>query len=191
MAFAVLRQRHLTRACSRRAAAFGLWLFSGVRAALAAEARPLARRRGALVSDHLYIIAASANSIVDVLAGTSVDGYDVWHSGGWVIRQPGAQEVPAVKLFYARNYYRVLVAESAVEFRRESNIPPELLVAERQILETALSANGITRWVVTLEDYDDNDRPTFDVVAEGATSVSLRKRLEELGDWAAQSESAG
>lgn len=83
--------------------------------------------------------------------------------------------MPVRRLFYAQNYFRVFVSELAVEFRRESKSPPELVTAEHLLRSHILETPGfrLRRWVATSEGWDEDDKPFVRVLREGNSRETL------------------
>jgi hypothetical protein len=125
------------------------------------------------MSEHLYVLfARQLSGALDAIQHTD---YLVWPaSEGQVIRVPGELEVPVARYFYAQNYYRVFIAEKAIEFAREAHMPKDFLADEKRILRAVLDRE-IRRWIVTVEGWDDEDRPMCDIVFEGEGAESLRQ----------------
>ncbi len=91
------------------------------------------------------------------------------------INAPGEPTVSAQCCFYARNHFRIFVADLAIEIYHEASLPPDLAVGERQFLKEVLKLPGLNlrRWIVAEHGWDDEDNPSVQVLSEGQDRAGL------------------
>ena len=79
-------------------------------------------------------------------------------------------------LLYARNYFRIYVADMAVQFRREAPLPSDLAVGDEEFQAAILAIPEIRlrRWISTDEDWDDDDKKVVQVLGEGKNQETLK-----------------
>ena len=134
------------------------------------------------MSSNLYLFfdVSSSNDVVHrALQEFVVPGYSFWRAAGWTLDAPGEPSVPVRSFFYAQSYFRIFLADQAILFYRESALPPELATGEQHLVAAILEMTQfhLRRWVLTEEDYDDEDEPFVNLLREGRDAVSLRVEL--------------
>jgi hypothetical protein len=91
------------------------------------------------------------------------------------IEAPGEPQAQVRCGFYAQNYFRVFISDSAVQFYREAALPPDLADGEKQLL-AALSGCPdlrLRRWISTSEDWDDDNKAIVEILSEGTDKATL------------------
>jgi len=98
-----------------------------------------------------------------------------------IIKAPGEPDVPVRCLFYAQNYFRIYISDLAIQFYRESTLPPEIAVGEKHLMTSVLGMHQfrLQRWILTKEGWDDDDNPYLHIVSEGSSPESLNSEQEE------------
>ena len=144
----------------------------------------------------LYIAVDVATAppvkLPSAMAQGATPGYFVYDKWEGEVGLPGESRAPLRTTLYADNYFRVSVADGAVVFRREAIPPPHIASANYRLCENLLSSSGfrIRRWLFTLEDWDDEDRPFVRVLHEGVGPDGLRAAIAEFNS-ASESKSPG
>lgn len=133
------------------------------------------------MSSNLYLFfdVSNSNDVVHrALEELVVPGYSFWRDGGGTLDAPGEPSVPVRSFFYA-HYSRIFLADQAILFCREPAVPPELASGERHLVAAILEMTQfhLRRWLLTEEDYDDEDEPFVNLLREGSDAVSLRVEL--------------
>jgi hypothetical protein len=92
-----------------------------------------------------------------------------------VMQVPGEPDVPTRCQFYAQNDFRIFIADPAIQFHRESALPSELANGGQRFQSAVLGLRQFTlrRWIITEEDWDDDDQPVVRILSEGNTRAGL------------------
>jgi hypothetical protein len=83
------------------------------------------------MSSNLYLLFDSAEVLPPLLEGATVPAYSFTsHLTRAAINAPGEPSERMRCMFYAQNYFRIFVADRAIECSRVTAIPPELAAGE-------------------------------------------------------------
>jgi len=98
------------------------------------------------------------------------------------IKAPDEQPLPVRCFLYAQDYFRIYIADMAVQFHREAALPPDLAVGEQEFQVAALSRADIRlrRWIATDEDWDDDEKRVVQILAEGKDRETLKRYVQSL-----------
>jgi hypothetical protein len=126
------------------------------------------------MSTSLYVFLDAPESeevtLPQLLQDLSIPGYSFsTHPLRSAIDAPGEPSVPTRGAFYAQNYFRIFLADRAVQFYRDAALPPELAAGEQYLLSAILTLPqfNLRRWIVTDEGWDDEDEPYVTILDEG------------------------
>jgi hypothetical protein len=125
---------------------------------------------------NLFILLDASESVASYAVDIEVPGYSFWKDQlKSHIHMPGVSPARVRCLFYAQNYFRILVSDQVVEFVREAELPSELALGERSLVKGLLNTGQFTivRWISTSQGWDDNDRPYTVTIAEGNKESSF------------------
>src|SRR5262245_58193288 len=118
------------------------------------------------MSSNLYLLFETqegANvALPEFLQEVTIPGYTFWRGPlKHTIKVPGESAVPTRCLFYAQNYFRISISDLVMQFYREITLPAELAAGEKSLQAAAfnLSPFRLRRWIITDEDWDENDDP--------------------------------
>jgi hypothetical protein len=132
------------------------------------------------MSSNLYLVFDRTNggaSLPQFVQGLAVSGYSFSAEPlKSFIEPPGEPQAPVRCGFYAQNYFRVFISDSAVQLYREAALPSDLAVGEKQLLAAIFGRPDfrLRRWISTSEDWDDDDKSTVQIVSEGTDKATLR-----------------
>jgi hypothetical protein len=131
------------------------------------------------MSSNLYLVFDNTNggtTLPQFAQGLAVSGYSFSVEPlKNFIELPGEPQAKARCGFYAQNYFRVFISDSAVQFYREATLPSNLAEGERQLLDAIFNRPDfrLRRWISTSEDWDDDDKPTVRILSEGTDKATL------------------
>lgn len=135
------------------------------------------------MSSSLYVLfdvgADSPTPLSQTLCDVAAPGYSVYEMPlKKDVCPPGEPSAPVRCTLYAGNYFRVFVADRAIEFYQEVAPSQDILDADERLRKALLNAPGIQvrRWVRTEEGWDHEDEPFVHVVDEGHGPDWLRYR---------------
>jgi hypothetical protein len=131
------------------------------------------------MSSNLYLVFDSSNgeaSLSRFVQGLAISGYS---SSARPLKSfitaPGEPQTPVRCGFYAQNYFRIFISDSAVQFYREAALPFDLAKGEKQLLAAIFGPPDfrLLRWISTSEDWNDDDKPTVQILSEGTNQQTL------------------
>ena len=131
------------------------------------------------MSSNLYLVFDSTNggaSLPQLVQGLAISGYSFSAEPLKSFIEPPGEPQAAVRCgFYAQNYFRVFISDSAVQFCREVALPSDLADGEKQLLAAIFRRPDVRlrRWIITSEDWDDDDKPTVQILSEGIEKATL------------------
>jgi len=128
----------------------------------------------------LFDVSKSTDALPRALEELAIQGYSSWRAPlRATLDAPGEPSVPVRCAFYARNHFRIFVADRAIQFYREAPLPPELARGEQQLVAAVLDMPSfrLRRWLVTEEGWSDDDEPFVNLLREGGDASDLRVEL--------------
>ena len=134
---------------------------------------------------YLFFEVSNSNDVLpQVLQGLVVPGYSFWpHPLRATIAAPGEPRLPVRCTYYAQSWYRIFLADRAIQFCRDDPFrdgqPAELVRGEQHLVAAVLKMTQfrLRRWLVTDEGWTDDDDPFVDLLREGSDAESLRVEL--------------
>ena len=146
--------------------------------------------RYADMSTSLYLLfdvaTDSGASLARFVEGIGVPEYEFTDSPlKSLIQPPGEKAERATAMLYAKDYYRVFIGDSVIQFYREAESPYDIKHADQE-LQSALFAQSdfrLNRWLAVSEGWDDDDNRFERIIANGETIESLIAVQQEQSDF--------